>query len=90
MVFYTIPGGPQMLVRRFEDLWRRSAKIERKPLYEEILGELTDRPREMEDLARRLIKKGAAKSRAQVRGAVGTLFSVGVLTGRPEEIYVLS
>lgn len=90
IIFHTMPGGLNVLLRQFEGLWRRLAGIEREPLYEEILGELADRPRQMEDLARRLIRKEAAKSITEVRLAVADLFASGVLTGRPEEIYVLS
>jgi hypothetical protein len=76
--------------RQMEGLWRRAAGIERNPLNEEILGELVDDPRTVEDLARRIVKKGATKSLEDVRKAVEALVLIGVLTDRLEEIYVLS
>lgn len=76
--------------RRWKTFWRDVTGMSFVPLYVEILGELTDRARNPESIARRVVKKGGARTPSEVMRAAERLLQKDVLTQDPERIFIFA
>jgi hypothetical protein len=82
--------GLEAFIRGAEGIWRRLARFEeRDPLHDDVLGELTDRPRRVRDLVRRLVRKGSAGAPGEIRQAISDLIDHRVFTTDPARIWVV-
>ena len=81
-------GNPAQINAGWEKIWRGLAGIPNDPIYVEILGELTDRPRGRSDIVQRIVKKEPSISPRKVSSGIEELLRADVLTRDEKQIYV--
>ena len=85
----TVEQFAEAMLRKWEALWTERG-IDYDPLYAETVAEFVDKPVPVDRVARRLAKRGTAKSPSAVVSAIEYLISQGVLTEDLENVWVAS
>ncbi len=87
-VFAGSPRSGEQINAGWEKLWQEMVGIRNDPVYIEILGELTDRPRGRTETVQRIVKKAPSISPKKVASAIDELLRAEVLTTDEKQIYV--